>query len=103
MFNGKLKQKISELEKQVSELKKENSELKTKYSEIIFLKENPNKYDVSDKTNEGIILEKRIKDNTYPKCFLNPLFNYIMCYEITKAVILRKPHDENNLKMLTNS
>lgn len=97
---GKLKKRIAELEKQNNILANENVLLKQKYSEIIFLHEYPNKYDVSDKVKEGIILEKRIKDKFLQEAFVVNILSPFLLYEIAKMVICSESISENNLKLV---
>lgn len=97
----KLKKRIADLETQNAELLDKNiklaneiAELKKKNSELLFKIEHPSKFNTHQEVKEGIILEKRLVDNSFPKCFLNPYFSTLFIFEVTSAVVLRKSNPE---------
>jgi hypothetical protein len=115
MFNSKLKQKVSDLSEmwikinfENEKLKSENFKLKKQYSNMMFVMSNTPKFNVSDKVKEGLILERRIKDNSFPKVLLNPVFTSYLMIELAKAALQYykniklgdKVESENNLKKM---
>lgn len=106
IFYKKLKKRIVDLEKQNTELLEKNTKLaneisvlKNKNSELLFKIEHPSKFNNHQEVKEGVVLEKRLVDNSFPKCFLNPYFSTLFMLELTRAVVLRKS-DPNTLEEL---
>lgn len=102
MFCKKINQKNKELFQENEKLKAENIQLKQQYIDIIFEIKNPPKYQVSDRVKEGLILERRIKNNSWPMIFGNPCFSALFMIELAKTALNYYKNYKDNIESEKN-